>query len=134
MKTFNASADSLFVRFYCPICGELIEADLSDIIPYPYMSTESESDDDNSEVMIRECEDCGATFTIEVYRNFFEGKVSITYHLDNEKGTIKDLELSYNGFDDFYSPTSWEREPDETEEEYQERIQAQEDLLEYYDE
>lgn len=36
--------------------------------------------------------------------------------------------------DDFYSPTSWDKDPYETDEDYQERIQDQEDLLEYYDE
>lgn len=35
--------------------------------------------------------------------------------------------------DDFYSPTSWDKDPFETDEEYEERIQDQEDLLEYYD-
>ncbi len=36
--------------------------------------------------------------------------------------------------DDFYSPTSWDKDPFETDEDYQDRIQDQEDLLEYFDE
>ena len=36
--------------------------------------------------------------------------------------------------EDYYSPTSWERDPDETDEEYQDRMQDQEDFLEYFDE
>lgn len=35
--------------------------------------------------------------------------------------------------EDFFSPTSWDKDPFETDEEYFERIQDQEDLLEYYD-
>ena len=35
--------------------------------------------------------------------------------------------------DDFYSPTSWDKDPFETDEDYQDRIQDQEDLLEYFD-
>lgn len=35
--------------------------------------------------------------------------------------------------EDFYSPTS-DRDPDETDEEYQDRMQDQEDFLEYFDE
>lgn len=36
--------------------------------------------------------------------------------------------------EDFYSPTSWDKDPFETDEEYEERIQNQEDLLEYFNE
>lgn len=36
--------------------------------------------------------------------------------------------------EDYYSPTSWDRDPDETDEEYMERMQDQEDFLEYFDE
>ena len=35
--------------------------------------------------------------------------------------------------EDFFSPTSWEKDPDETDEEYIERIQDQEDWLESFD-
>ena len=35
--------------------------------------------------------------------------------------------------EDFCSPTSWDKDPFETDEEYEERIQDQEDLLEYFD-
>lgn len=46
----------------------------------------------------------------------------------------EDLEL-YNELDeDYYSPTDWEKDPFETDEEYEERIQDQEDLLEYFNE
>lgn len=33
--------------------------------------------------------------------------------------------------DDIYNPTSWDRLPDETEEEYEDRIQDQNDFLEH---
>jgi hypothetical protein len=51
--------------------------------------------------------------------------------------TIKYIIMSrrhYDDEEDYYSPTSWERDPDETDEEYQDRMQDQEDLLEYFDE
>ena len=35
--------------------------------------------------------------------------------------------------EDFFSPTSWEKDPYESDEEYIERIQDQEDWLEYFD-
>ncbi len=35
--------------------------------------------------------------------------------------------------EDFYSPTSWDKDPYETDEEYLERIQDQEDWLESFD-
>lgn len=35
--------------------------------------------------------------------------------------------------DDMFSPTSWDKDPFETDEEYEERIQDQEDMMEYYD-
>lgn len=35
--------------------------------------------------------------------------------------------------DDMFSPTSWYKDPFETDEEYEERIQDQEDMMEYYD-
>ncbi|MGM9833369.1 MAG: hypothetical protein ACI31A_06755 [Candidatus Limisoma sp.] len=35
-------------------------------------------------------------------------------------------------FDDNYSPTSWERDPDESDEDYEDRMQDQEDLMDYY--
>lgn len=35
--------------------------------------------------------------------------------------------------DDTFSPTSWDKDPFETDEEYEERIQDQEDMMEYYD-
>ena len=34
--------------------------------------------------------------------------------------------------EDYYSPTSWDKDPFETQEEYEERIQDQEDLLDYF--
>lgn len=33
---------------------------------------------------------------------------------------------------DYYSPTSWDRDPFESDDDYQERIQDQEDLLDYF--
>lgn len=33
----------------------------------------------------------------------------------------------------YYSPTSWERHEDESQEDYEERVQDQEDMMEYYD-
>ena len=35
--------------------------------------------------------------------------------------------------DDMFSPTSWDKDPFETDEEYEERIKDQEDMMEYYD-
>lgn len=35
--------------------------------------------------------------------------------------------------DDMFSPTSWDKDLFETDEEYEERIQDQEDMMEYYD-
>lgn len=35
--------------------------------------------------------------------------------------------------DDMFSPTSWDKDPFEADEEYEERIQDQEDMMEYYD-
>ena len=35
--------------------------------------------------------------------------------------------------DDIYSPTSWDKDPYETDEEYEERIKDQEDLMEFFD-
>ena len=35
--------------------------------------------------------------------------------------------------EDFFSPTSWDKDPSETDEEYIERIQDQEDWLESFD-
>lgn len=35
--------------------------------------------------------------------------------------------------DDMFSPTSWDKDTFETDEEYEERIQDQEDMMEYYD-
>ena len=34
--------------------------------------------------------------------------------------------------EDYYSPTDWDREPDERDEDYAERIQDLEDFLDYY--
>ncbi|MDO4801336.1 MAG: hypothetical protein Q4A15_04150 [Prevotellaceae bacterium] len=34
--------------------------------------------------------------------------------------------------DDYYSPTSWDRDQDESDEDYDERTQDLEDYLEYY--
>ncbi|MDY5968124.1 MAG: hypothetical protein SPJ08_03880 [Sphaerochaetaceae bacterium] len=45
-----------------------------------------------------------------------------------------DFEEPEEDEEDYYSPTSWDRDPDETDEEYQDRMQDQEDLLEYFDE
>lgn len=39
-----------------------------------------------------------------------------------------------NGDDIPFSPTSWDKLPGESNEEYEERIQDQNDLMEYYDE
>lgn len=56
------------------------------------------------------------------------------------KDFVDDVIRQYGDIDeeeyeeDFYSPTSWEKDPFETDEEYQDRMQDQEDLLEYYDE
>ena len=33
---------------------------------------------------------------------------------------------------DYYSPTDWGKDPRETDEDYEERIQDQEDLMDYY--
>ncbi len=35
--------------------------------------------------------------------------------------------------EDYYSPTDWEREPGESDEDYEERIQDLEDFLESFD-
>lgn len=35
--------------------------------------------------------------------------------------------------DDIYSPTSWDKDPYETDEEYEDRIKDQEDLMEFFD-
>lgn len=34
--------------------------------------------------------------------------------------------------DDMYSPTSWDKDPYETDEEYEDRIKDQEDLMEFF--
>lgn len=39
-------------------------------------------------------------------------------------------EEEYN--DDYYSPTDWDRDPDESDEDYDERTQDLEDYLEYF--
>ena len=45
-----------------------------------------------------------------------------------------DWEVGYDDYEDLYfSPTAWEKDPFETEEEYIERIQDQEDWLESFD-
>lgn len=36
-------------------------------------------------------------------------------------------------YDDYYSPTDWNREPGESDEEYEERVQDLEDYLESFD-
>lgn len=36
-----------------------------------------------------------------------------------------------NDEEDYYSPTSWDRNPYETDEDYEERMQDQEDYLDY---
>lgn len=132
MKTFDVNTEILIARFRCPICDELIEADLSDIIPLPDMAAETagESEKNNDEMSV-ECEECGIIFRIEVFKNYYEGNVSITYHLGNKQKSIEDFELSEDE-EDYYSPTSWDREPDETDEEYQDRMQDQEDFLEHF--
>lgn len=35
--------------------------------------------------------------------------------------------------EDYYSPTSWERHPGESEEDYNDRIEDQEDFMDYYE-
>lgn len=42
-------------------------------------------------------------------------------------------EDEYEEDDDYYSPTDWEREPDESDEDYRERMEDLNDLLEYND-
>lgn len=34
--------------------------------------------------------------------------------------------------DDYYSPTSWDRDPEESDEDYRDRMEDQESLLEYF--
>lgn len=47
---------------------------------------------------------------------------------------MKDLDDEVEEYDDdFYSPTSWDRHPGESDEDYYDRIQDQEDYLESFD-
>lgn len=54
---------------------------------------------------------------------------------DDLRSSIDDIpeDMLPDDEDDMFSPTSWDKDPFETDEEYQERIQDQEDLMEYYD-
>lgn len=63
-------------------------------------------------------------FNINKVRNYIDAVIN-QYEIDFEEPEEDEEE--------FYSPTSWDRDPDETDEEYQDRMQDQEDLLEYFD-
>lgn len=94
MKTFNVNSDQLIVRFTCPKCGNLIEEDVSDIIPVPNWGEEHASDSENSDSMEIECPECGMQFTIEVYKNIYEGNVQIAYcDKDGQEQEIDDDDI-----------------------------------------
>ena len=102
MKSFNVNTNELTVSFPCPFCGETIVADVSDAIPEPDWGAETASGSESSDSMEIECEECGAQFTIEIFKNIYEGNIRITY-VDkdgHEQEIDDDIELEEGYYND----------------------------------
>ena len=84
MKSFNVNTTQLIVRFTCPECNHTIEADVSSSIPEPNMESDTAHESENCEEEELYCEGCNTSFTIEMYKNYYEGNVRITYFDRNE--------------------------------------------------
>ena len=94
MKNFNVNTDQLIIKFTCPICGETVEADVSESIPMPDWGAEHASDSENVDSMEIECPECGMQFTIEVFKNIYEGNVRIAYYdEDGQEQEIDDEDI-----------------------------------------
>lgn len=109
MKSFDVNTNQLIVKFPCPNCDATVEVDVSEIIPCCNISGKNVSDSENSDVSEVECEECGAAFTIEVYKNYVEGNVEVTYHdaegnscAIDEDDIELDEEITSEDFDDDY--------------------------------
>lgn len=94
MKNFNVNTDQLIVKFTCPICGDTIEKDVTESIPVPDWSAEHATDSENSDSTDVVCESCGKEFTIEIFKNIYEGNVQVSYYdTYNIWHEIDDVEL-----------------------------------------
>ena len=94
MKNFNVNIEQLIVKFTCPICGDTIEKDVTESIPVPDWSAEHATDSENSDSTVVVCESCGKEFTIEIFKNIYEGNVRIAYYdEDGQEQEIDDADI-----------------------------------------
>lgn len=91
MKNFNVNTDELDIQFACPQCGEQVSIHIpAEDMPSPNYFEDTAERSENSEELDVECEVCGLSFTIEVYKNMYEGNVQITY--TDEDGHTQEIE------------------------------------------
>ncbi len=111
MKNFNVNTDELDIQFTCPQCEEQVALHVSaEDMPSPNYYEDTAERSENCEEFDVECEACGMSFTVEVYKNMHEGNVQVTY--TDEDGHLHELE------DDDIELTEYDSPEDDDDEEF----------------
>jgi len=76
MKNFSVMAESIIIKFDCNQCGCEIEETL-DELPVADMSADNVAESENSDQVEVICPECDREYTIDLYRNMYEGNVEI---------------------------------------------------------
>ena len=111
MKNFNVNTSELEIQFPCPKCEEMVSLYVSaEDMPSPNFFEDTAERSENCEELDVECEVCGLSLTIEVYKNMYEGNVQVTY--TDEDGHLHELE------DDDIELTEYDSPEDDDDEEF----------------